>query len=151
MSAALADDLTRLEAAHAALLEHPLSSRKAWLVAVLLDNFCDAAFAAWRGDPRRVGGAEDVLRFRADAQAENPAVATIAALCAGRADGPRLETRAVKVPIPDYASLPISDYMVSLYNGNTVQRLQVVLRDGTTQLAPDVLAEALAYWQQRAG
>ncbi len=47
------------------------------------------------------------------------------------------------MPIAEYHTLSTPDYMVSLYNNNTVQRLRIVLPDGERLLAHDVLAEAL--------
>ena len=138
--------LAGIEAALAAARAHPLSSRKTLLVAVLLDNFCDQMFEGRRGeDAAPLFQAEDVLAFRARLRAEEPAIGLIFDLCALAPGGPRLETRAVAVPIEDYGTLSIEDFMVSLYNGNTVQRVVIAPSDGIARLAHDVLGEAIAY------
>ena len=133
-----------IEAAFASARAHPLSSRKTLLVAVLLDNFCDHVFEALRWPaPDRIFAAEDVLAFREHLRQEIPALGLIFDLCAVAPGGPRLETRAVEVPIEAYGGLSIEDFMVSLYNGNTVQRVAIVLADGKMYLAHEVLGEAI--------
>ena len=134
-----------IEAALAAARAHPLSSRRTLLVAVLLDNFCDQAFEALRRSaPTRVFEAEDVLAFRERLRAQSPALGLIFDLCAITPDGPRLEIRAVEVPIADYGGLSIEDFMVSLYNANTVQRIVIILPDASQRLAHEVLGQAFA-------
>lgn len=151
----LASAFARIEAALCVARAHPLSSRKVLLVAVLLDNFCDQAFEALRGAaPAQVPFAEDVLAFREQLRVDEPALGLIFDLCALAPGGPRLVTRAIAVPIEDYCGLSIEDFMVSLYNANTVQRV-VIASDGTAgRLAHAVLDEAMAYlneaaWLQR--
>ena len=56
----------------------------------------------------------------------------------------RLVTEAVTVPIADYGSLSIEDFMVSLYNDHTVQRLRLALPDGTRVDMLETLREAMA-------
>jgi hypothetical protein len=93
--------------------------------------------------------AEDVLAFRARLKQESPALGLIFDLCASpAAGGPRLETRAVEVPIAEYHRLSIEDFMVSLYNRNTVQRVVIVSADGGMRLAHEVMDEALTWWRQ---
>lgn len=146
MPQALADAFAQIEEAFAAARAHPLSSRKTLLVAVLVDNVCDHAFEALRwAAPARVFHAEDVLAFRARLRSEEPALGLIFDLCAAAPDGPRLETRAVAVPIEAYGRLSIEDFMVSLYNANTVQRVMIVAPGGVARLAHEVLGEAMAY------
>ena len=58
-----------------------------------------------------------------------------------------LETRAVEVPIPDYPRLSTADFMVSLYNKNSVQRVLLVFAGGETQLAREVIGAAVDWWQ----
>ncbi|HTJ58758.1 MAG TPA: hypothetical protein VL418_14490, partial [Devosiaceae bacterium] len=53
----------------------------------------------------------------------------------------------VEIPIAEYHKLPVEDYMVSLYNGNTVQRVVIRFPDGSQRLARDVLDEAVAWWK----
>lgn len=112
-----------------------LSRKKAMLAAHLVDAYADRLFAA-RAEP-----AADVLAFRAGLAGAHPALATIFDLVAGRAG---LVTEAVEVPLADYGKLGVEDFMVSLYNGHTVQRLRIVSADGTRQDVHEVLAEALA-------
>ncbi|MDB5530091.1 MAG: hypothetical protein JWR51_3194 [Devosia sp.] len=142
-----------LEAQFALILEEhrhslaaPLSVRKVLLVAVLLDHFADLVFAQFRDRPERVFGVPDVLAWRATLAAQSAALGQVAELASGRHDGATLRIDAITVPIADYPALAVEDYMVSLYNQNTVQRVVVVKRDGSTALAHDVLAAALDYW-----
>jgi hypothetical protein len=58
------------------------------------------------------------------------------ALCSGRV---RLVTEAVAVPIADYGALAVEDFMVSLYNDHSVQRLRL---NGSDMMK--TLAEAIA-------
>jgi hypothetical protein len=146
MSLKLEIEFARVEEAFGAVRSHPLSSRKTLLVAVLLDNFCDQAFDALRGSqPVRVFDAEDVLGFRQRLRAEEPALGPIFDLCASQPGGPRLEIRAVAVPIEKYGTLSIEDYMVSLYNDNTVQRVVIAAQDWPILVAHEVLGKAIAY------
>ncbi|GLS19238.1 hypothetical protein GCM10007874_22550 [Labrys miyagiensis] len=139
-------EFARVAEALAVARAHRLSSRKTLLAAVLLDNFCDRAFEALRrSSPSRIFDAEDVLAFRERLRAEEPALGLIFDLCASAPGGPRLEIRAVAVPIEEYGRLSIEDYMVSLYNDNTVQRVVIAAGDGSMQLAHEVLGKAMAY------
>jgi hypothetical protein len=111
-----------------------LSRRKAMLAAHLVDAYADRLFAA-RAEP-----AADVLEFRAGLAEANPALATIFDLVAGRAE---VITEAVEVPLADYSKLGVEDFMVSLYNGHTVQRLRIVGLDGGRPDVHEVLAGAI--------
>lgn len=113
----------------------PLSRRKALLVAMLVDAYVDRLFAA---DPE----AEDVLAFRQRLAAASPALGTIMALAAQR-EGVRLVTEAVAVPIADYGALAVEDFMVSLYNDHSIQRLRIVLPAGDRLDMHEMLAEAM--------
>jgi len=144
MPLSLADHFALIEAEYAEALAHPLSARRAMLVTVLLDKFADRLFYARRDTaPEKLFHAEDVLAFRARLAAAVPALGRIFSLCALAPDGPRLATKTVAVPLPDYPSLPLADFMVSLYNSNTVQRVLLV-GAGDDQLAHEVLGEAVA-------
>lgn len=112
-----------------------LSRRKAMLAAHLVDAYADRLFAA-RAEP-----AADILEYRAGLAAAHPALATVFDLVAGRAE---LVTEAVEVPLSDYGKLGVEDFMVSLYNNHTVQRLRIAGADGSRQDVHAVLAEALA-------
>jgi hypothetical protein len=115
---------------------------------MLLDDFADRAWAAWKGEPESVFGAEDVLAFRAALAAAAPPVAAAMALAEGRPDGPVLEVRAVAVPLADYPFLGVEDFMVSLYNGHTVMRVMIVKDETATEALP-VLRAAANWWRER--
>jgi hypothetical protein len=115
----------------------PLSMRKAMLVAALIDAYVDRLFAA-QAEP------EDILEFRAALAASNSALRMVFDLCAQRSNGPRLVLEAVQVPIRDYGALSVEDFMVSLYNDHSVQRLRLVLPDGTRTDMLETLREAMA-------
>lgn len=106
------------------------------LVAALIDAYVDRLFAA---DPE----AEDILEFRASVGRRSEALALVMALCSQR-DGSRLVTEAVAVPIADYGSLAVEDFMVSLYNDHSIQRLRLVTADGARSDMMAVLGEAIA-------
>ena len=144
-----------LEAQFALILEEhrrslaaPLSVRKVLLVAVLLDHFADRVFTQFRDMPERVFGAEDVLAWRAMLAARSEPLALVADLASGQRDGAILRVDAITVPIADYPALAVEDYMVSLYNQNSVQRVVIVRGDGSTALAHEILASALEYWDK---
>ena len=61
-----------------------------------------------------------------------------------RPDGPALLTESVEVPLAEYDRLEVQDFMVSLYNGHTVQRVRIAALDGTRHDVHEVLAAALA-------
>lgn len=111
--------------------------RKAMLVAALIDAYVDRLFAA-QAEP------EDILEFRAALAASNSALRMVFDLCAQRSNGPRLVLEAVQVPIRDYGALSVEDFMVSLYNDHSVQRLRLVLPDGTRTDMLETLREAIA-------
>ncbi|MNL47434.1 hypothetical protein D3C87_1702240 [compost metagenome] len=50
---------------------------------------------------------------------------------------------AVEVPISAYGSLSVEDFMVSLYNDHTVQRLQIVATDGSRHDMIETLDQAI--------
>lgn len=137
-----------IEEAVAAARLAPLSARKTLLAVVLLDNFCDRVFEAFRFTaPDSVFGADDLPAFRAELAKRAPALSVVLALGAIRDGGPRLVTKSVEVPIADYPKLSVEDFMVSLYNRHTVQRVMVASPDGPDRLALDVLGEAIAWWR----
>lgn len=149
----LADHFALIEAELADLDAHPLSARQARLVMTLIDKFADRVFLARRAQhPDRVVETEgrtieDVIAWRDFLRAQCPALGAIFDLCAVP---PRaaLETRAVEVPIADYPNLSTADFMVSLYNGNTVQRVLLVLPGGEAKPAREVIAAAMAWWRE---
>jgi len=125
-----------LDAAMAAALNAPLSRKKAMLVALLVDAALDEAFAG------QTGG-DDILTFREERASRSEALRLVLDIAAMREDGPKLVLDAVEVPIRDYGSLKVEDFMVSLYNDHTVQRVRIALPDGRRRDALEVLAEAV--------
>ncbi len=109
--------------------------RKARLVAALVDAYVDRLFVALP-DPG------DILTFREAMAARSPELARIMAL-GGQGDV-YLVTEAVAVPIAEYGALPVEDFMVSLYNDHTVQRLLIVTADGRRHDLIDTLGQAIA-------
>ena len=136
MSAELAQHRDYLAGEWRAAQAAPLSLRRAMLVAMLIDAYVDRQFAA-------APEAEDILAYRAARAAAQPAIGTVLALC-GQGDGPRLVIEAVTVPVEDYGKLSVEDFMVSLYNGHSVQRVMIAWPDGRRALAHDVLGAAMA-------
>ena len=120
-----------LEAAQAA----PLSMRKAMLAVMLADAYADRLFAEDEAD--------DVLAFRAGLAATSPDLGLVLELAAMRPEGVRLVTEAVAVPLAGYGALAVEDFMVSLYNDHSVQRVRIALPDGGRRDVHEVLAEAV--------
>ncbi len=131
----LAQHLAYLETEWAAAQEAPLSLRKAMLVAMLADAQVDRLFAR--------SGEDDILEYRSKLAAGSPSLGLVIALAAMRAEGPRLVVETVEVPLADYPRLGLEDYMVSLYNDRTVQRVRIAWPDGRRQLAHEVIGEAI--------
>jgi hypothetical protein len=125
-----------LDGAMVAALNAPLSRKKAMLVALLVDAALDEAFA------RRTGG-DDILAFREELASRSAALRLVLDLVAMRTDGPSLVLEAVEVPIRDYGRLKVEDFMVSLYNDHTVQRVMIALPDGGRRDGLELLAEAV--------
>jgi hypothetical protein len=133
--ASLEEHLAYLDAEYAAAKAAPLSARRAMLVALLVDAYADRLFAA-QPEP------DDVLVYRAGLAAASPALSLVFALAAQRSDV-RLLTEAVEIPLAEYGNLPVEDFMVSLYNAHTVQRVRIALSDGGRLDVHVVLAEAI--------
>jgi hypothetical protein len=108
-----------LEDALHAYSRSPLSIRKAMLVVALADAMVDRLFAA-------ADNPEDLLAFRADVSAENGALSLVMELAAHRLRGPRFTVMERQIALEQYGELPLEDFMVSLYNNHSVQRLMVV-------------------------
>lgn len=119
----LSDHLAYLEAEYDASVAAPLSIRKAMLVGMLIDVYADRLFAGQSDE-------DDVLVFRAELAATSISLGIIFGLAAQRPEGPRLVLEPVAVPIPQFGSLSVEDFMVSLYNDHTVQRVLIVMPDG---------------------
>jgi hypothetical protein len=105
------------------------------LVVMLADAYADRLFGAQ-------DRADDILRFRAGLAAQSEALGLCFALVRGEA---RLVTEAVEVPLAAYGQLSVEDFMVSLYNQHTVQRVRIVLGDGAGLPAHEVVREAVAF------
>ena len=133
---AVADQaLAQATAAVAAARAAPLSLKKAWLAALLIDQAADALFAARHG-----GQGDDILAFRAELAGQSQALALVFAIAGRELE---LSTETVEVPLGDYDNLTVEDFMVSLYNAHTVQRVRVVLPDGGRWDVHEVLERAL--------
>lgn len=130
----LAAHLDYLRTEQEAALAAPLSARKAMLVVMLADAYADRLFAAQTA-------ADDILVFRDGLAAGSPALALVFDVAAGRA---RLVTEAVEVPLADYGKLSVEDFMVSLYNQHTVQRVLVAGADGARHDVHAILSDAIA-------
>ena len=114
----------------------PLARRKALLVAMLIDAYLDRLFAV--GD-----GGDDILEFRAAMARRSSPLARIMAPCSARPDV-QLVIEAVKIAIADYGKLGVEDFMVSLYNDHSVQRLLLVDADGTRHDMIETMTTAIA-------
>lgn len=132
--ATITEALRHADAALVAAQRAPLSRRKAMLAALLLDAAVDTLFEASEDD--------DILAFRADLASRSGDLRLLLELCAMREGGPRLVIEAVEVPISDYGSLDVQDFMISLYNAHTVQRVRIVLPDSSRHDTHAVLAAA---------
>jgi len=122
----------------------PLSLRKALLVAALSDSFVDRLFAGQEAVTDRLG-------FRAGVAAKHPTLGTVMEICALRDDSPRLALGTVRVPMEDYAGLSVEDFMVSLYNEHSVQRVMVCWPAGRQEDGQALLAAAVAGLEQEMG
>jgi hypothetical protein len=113
----------------------PLSTRKALLVAVLVDDLVERIASRQAGDR---------LAWLAAWRRQSPQLAVLHELCALRQSGPRLELSTVAVPIEHYPALALEDFMVSLYNGHTVQQVSVIWADSRKEQVHPLLADAVA-------
>jgi hypothetical protein len=117
----------------AASLAAPLSLRKAWLVAVLIDHLPDRLWQACTETGRPPpDGAPDLLAYRAQLRSGSPALAEVFALVAMEPDGPCLQLLPVAAPADAVTALPVEDFMVSLYNNHHVQRLLLITPSSTS-------------------
>ena len=121
----LRDELTAARAA-------PLSAKRALLVALLIDAYVDRLFA--------ISGEDDLLAFRARLAVENDGLGLVMGVAARTLP---LVTEAVEVPLADYHRLSEADFMVSLYNQHSVQRVRIVLAEGGRRDMLPVLVEAV--------
>lgn len=147
MPLTLADHFSMILAEIADLDAHPLSARQAKLVLTLFDKFADRVYFDRRDRaPEPLAAAADIIAWRDGLRARCPALGAIFDACAVPPVG-GLVTAAVEVPLADFPRLSTADFMVSLYNGLTVQRVLLAAPDGPTRLAREVIGEALAWWQ----
>jgi hypothetical protein len=115
----------------------PLSQRRVMLVVMLADAFVERLFDAG------AAGGDDILAYREKLTAQHASLALVHAIARQEAGGPRLVTEAVTVPPDDYPKLGIADFMVSIYNQHSVQRVLVALRDGSRRDAHELVDEAV--------
>ncbi len=120
-----------IRAALAAFEGAPLSRKRAMLAVLRVD----AAIGE---------GTEDVLAARAAVARKEPALGVVMELAAMREAGPRLVVEAVTVPEAEVGALSEADYMVSRYNGGTVQRVRIAWPDGRRADALATLRQAVA-------
>jgi len=147
-SETLAGSFAQIEREYGNLQRSWLSGRRTLLIAALLDSFADRAFSdLLRRNDLRLAGIEDTLAYRRHLSAACPALGTIFDLCSMGEESPRLVTHAVKVPITHYPDLAVEDFMVSLYNHNSVERVLFAWPDGREVLAIDLLGEAIGWWR----
>lgn len=105
------------------------------LVCALCDAYADRLFG-------EQDATDDILAFRAGLAGRSEALARVFAVVRGEA---RLVTEAVQVPLEDYGQLRVEDFMVSLYNDHSVQRVRMVLADDTRLMAHPVVEQAVAF------
>jgi hypothetical protein len=101
----------------------------------LADAYADQLFGEQHGT-------DDILEFRRGLASLSPELGLCFAIVRGEA---RLVTEAVQVPLSDYGQLRVEDFMVSLYNDHSVQRVRIALGDGTRLPAHDVVGQAVAF------
>ncbi|MCW1931703.1 hypothetical protein [Pararhodobacter zhoushanensis] len=124
----------------------PLSARHALHAAVALDRLSDLAHARRAALPSPLARAGDILSFRAALRAADPAFGPLMDLTACSANGPHLALIATQIPPEGFASLPVGDLMVSLYNAGTVPRLYLVTPAESLPMQP-LLQAALDWWR----
>lgn len=134
-------DLAPLTTAIARAADAPLSRRRAMLAVLLADDFVERCYS------EQPGRAEDVLAWRASLAAASPALALIFQLAAMEPEGARLVIEAVAVQTEARAGLNTPDYMVSVYNHGTVQRVLVAVGEARHDVHA-VLAEAVRVLSQ---
>lgn len=133
--AELADHRAYLDAEMAALRATPLARRRGLLVAMLVDAYVDRLFAAG-------GRGDDILEFRAGVARDDAALRLILALGSAKGDVV-VTTEAVPVALADYGKLSVADFMVSLYNDHSVQRLLLIDAHGQRHDLLDTLESAV--------
>lgn len=109
------------------------------LCVMLADAYADRLFG-------EQDATDDILAFRDRLAAQSEALALCLALVRGEA---RLVTEAVEVPISEYGKLSVEDFMVSLYNRHTVQRVRIVRADGTRVMGHEVVGQAVGFLSKR--
>jgi hypothetical protein len=125
-----------LNDAQQAFAKAPLSKRKAMRVVMLADGLVDELFDIQ-------AACDDVLEFRQALAAQHASMALVMDLAAHRRDGPTLELSEQQVPLAQYGDLSIEDFMVSLYNNHSVQRLMVVGAGAAPIAVEQLLDDAL--------
>jgi hypothetical protein len=105
------------------------------LAAMLADAYADRLFGVQTAT-------FDILAFRAGLADRSEALAQVFALVRGELT---LVTEAVQVPLAEYGALRVEDFMVSLYNDHSVQRVRLVQADGERVLAHPVVGAAISF------
>ncbi len=101
----------------------------------LLDAYADRMFG-------EQDATDDILEFRRMLASHSPELGLCFAVVRGDV---KLVTEAVQVPLSDYGSLRVEDFMVSLYNDHSVQRVRLVLADGMRLMAHEVVGQAVGF------
>jgi hypothetical protein len=109
------------------------------LVCALCDAYADRLFG-------EQGETDDILEFRRMLASHSPELGLCFAVVRGDA---RLVTEAVHVPLSEYGQLRVEDFMVSLYNDHSVQRVRIVLADGTRLMAHEVVGQTVGFLSAR--
>lgn len=102
-------------------------------------GLCDAYADRLFGEQ---GETDDILEFRRLLESQSPELGLCFSIVRGDA---KLVTEAVQVPLPEYGQLRVEDFMVSLYNDHSVQRVRIALADGTRLLAHEVVGLAIGF------
>jgi hypothetical protein len=116
----------------AAFEASPLSRKRAMLVALLIDARID----------RRMSG--DPLAYRANIAYASPDLAIVMDLAAMRDTSPVIVLEPVTISADEAKHVGEADYMVSLYNAATVQRVRIAWPDGRREDALPILRRAVA-------
>lgn len=117
----------------------PLSRKKAMLTALLIDARID-----------RLAPESDPLAYRAGLSYRHPVLGIVMDLCAMRDTSPVIVLEPVTVSADEAGALREADFMVSLYNSATVQRVRFAWPDGRREDALDVLRQAAAALERSA-
>lgn len=118
----------------------PLSRKKALLTALLIDARID-----------RDAPGDDPLAYRANLSYRFPVLGIVMDLCAMRDTSPSIVLEPVTITAEQAGTVREADFMVSLYNSATVQRVRIAWPDGRREDALEVLRQAAAALERSPG